>query len=106
MKTESTVVANGMGGAKIGQGCPGGLGGNEDRPPSPDIQTVSVLHPAAAVSLDLSHLVSLQQFLKPPSSEVLCILGAGVQAYSHYEVFTEQFSFKEVGRGVGGRGGG
>ncbi|XP_028354336.1 ketimine reductase mu-crystallin isoform X1 [Physeter macrocephalus] len=36
------------------------------------------------------------KFLKPPSSEVLCILGAGVQAYSHYEVFTEQFSFKEV----------
>uniref|UniRef100_A0A2I3RTM4 Ketimine reductase mu-crystallin n=1 Tax=Pan troglodytes TaxID=9598 RepID=A0A2I3RTM4_PANTR len=36
------------------------------------------------------------RFLKPPSSEVLCILGAGVQAYSHYEIFTEQFSFKEV----------
>ncbi|ELK38566.1 Mu-crystallin like protein [Myotis davidii] len=36
------------------------------------------------------------KFLKPPSSEVLCILGAGVQAYSHYEVFTEQFSFKEA----------
>ncbi|XP_054436891.1 ketimine reductase mu-crystallin [Pteronotus mesoamericanus] len=36
------------------------------------------------------------KFLKPPNCEVLCILGAGVQAYSHYEVFTEQFSFKEV----------
>ncbi|XP_045051453.1 ketimine reductase mu-crystallin isoform X1 [Desmodus rotundus] len=36
------------------------------------------------------------KFLKPPNSEVLCILGAGVQAYSHYEVFTEQFSYKEV----------
>ncbi|XP_060261784.1 ketimine reductase mu-crystallin isoform X1 [Ovis aries] len=36
------------------------------------------------------------KFLKPPNSEVLCILGAGVQAYSHYEVFTEQFFFKEV----------
>uniref|UniRef100_A0A8C3YE10 Ketimine reductase mu-crystallin n=1 Tax=Catagonus wagneri TaxID=51154 RepID=A0A8C3YE10_9CETA len=36
------------------------------------------------------------KFLKPPSSEVLCILGAGVQAYSHYEVFAEQFSFNEV----------
>ncbi|XP_055994761.1 ketimine reductase mu-crystallin [Sorex fumeus] len=36
------------------------------------------------------------KFLKPSSSEVLSILGAGVQAYSHYEVFTEQFSFKEV----------
>ncbi|XP_068952197.1 ketimine reductase mu-crystallin [Petaurus breviceps papuanus] len=36
------------------------------------------------------------KLLKPPSSEVLCILGAGVQAYSHYEIFTEQFSFKEV----------
>uniref|UniRef100_A0A4W2HTH7 Ketimine reductase mu-crystallin n=1 Tax=Bos indicus x Bos taurus TaxID=30522 RepID=A0A4W2HTH7_BOBOX len=39
---------------------------------------------------------SLLAFLKPPNSEVLCILGAGVQAYSHYEVFTEQFFFKEV----------
>ncbi|XP_057551923.1 ketimine reductase mu-crystallin isoform X3 [Hippopotamus amphibius kiboko] len=36
------------------------------------------------------------KFLKPPNSEVLCILGAGVQAYSHHEIFTEQFSFKEV----------
>ncbi|EDM17625.1 crystallin, mu, isoform CRA_a [Rattus norvegicus] len=36
------------------------------------------------------------KFLKPPGSDVLCILGAGVQAYSHYEIFTEQFSFKEV----------
>uniref|UniRef100_A0A8C3I2A2 Ketimine reductase mu-crystallin n=1 Tax=Chrysemys picta bellii TaxID=8478 RepID=A0A8C3I2A2_CHRPI len=39
---------------------------------------------------------SLKAFLMPADSEVLCILGAGVQAYSHYEVFTEQFSFKEV----------
>ncbi|XP_038195706.1 ketimine reductase mu-crystallin [Arvicola amphibius] len=36
------------------------------------------------------------KFLKPQDSEVLCILGAGVQAYSHYEIFTEQFPFKEV----------
>uniref|UniRef100_A0A8C2VDP7 Ketimine reductase mu-crystallin n=2 Tax=Chinchilla lanigera TaxID=34839 RepID=A0A8C2VDP7_CHILA len=36
------------------------------------------------------------KFLKPPGGDVLCILGAGVQAYSHYEIFTEQFSFKEV----------
>ncbi|XP_037008812.2 ketimine reductase mu-crystallin isoform X2 [Artibeus jamaicensis] len=36
------------------------------------------------------------KFLKPPNSEVLCILGAGVQAYTHYEVFTEQFSYEEV----------
>ncbi|XP_030740233.1 ketimine reductase mu-crystallin [Echinops telfairi] len=36
------------------------------------------------------------KFLKRPNSEVLCILGAGVQAYSHYEIFSEQFSFKEV----------
>ncbi|XP_052030953.1 ketimine reductase mu-crystallin [Apodemus sylvaticus] len=36
------------------------------------------------------------KFLKGPGSDVLCILGAGVQAYSHYEIFTEQFSFKEV----------
>ncbi|KAM7147846.1 ketimine reductase mu-crystallin [Molossus nigricans] len=36
------------------------------------------------------------KYLKPPGSEVLCILGAGVQAYSHYEVFTEQFPYKQV----------
>ncbi|XP_034294709.1 ketimine reductase mu-crystallin [Pantherophis guttatus] len=36
------------------------------------------------------------KYLMPAVSEVLCILGAGVQAYSHYEVFTELFSFKEV----------
>uniref|UniRef100_A0A8C6GVZ3 Ketimine reductase mu-crystallin n=1 Tax=Mus spicilegus TaxID=10103 RepID=A0A8C6GVZ3_MUSSI len=36
------------------------------------------------------------KLLKPPGSDVLCILGAGVQAYSHYEIFTQQFSFKEV----------
>lgn len=36
------------------------------------------------------------KLLMPVDSEVLCILGAGVQAYSHYEIFTELFSFKEV----------
>ncbi|KAJ7305849.1 hypothetical protein JRQ81_010215 [Phrynocephalus forsythii] len=36
------------------------------------------------------------KLLMPAHSEVLCILGAGVQAYSHYEIFTELFSFKEV----------
>ncbi|KAK9393165.1 ketimine reductase mu-crystallin [Crotalus adamanteus] len=36
------------------------------------------------------------KYLMPANSEVFCILGAGVQAYSHYELFTELFSFKEV----------
>ncbi|XP_025020387.1 ketimine reductase mu-crystallin [Python bivittatus] len=36
------------------------------------------------------------KYLMPADSEVLCILGAGVKAYSHYELFTELFSFKEV----------
>ncbi|KYO30619.1 ketimine reductase mu-crystallin [Alligator mississippiensis] len=36
------------------------------------------------------------KLLMPPSAEVLCILGAGVQAHSHYDIFTELFSFKEV----------
>ncbi|NWI86169.1 CRYM reductase, partial [Pitta sordida] len=36
------------------------------------------------------------QLLMPACAEVLCILGAGVQAYSHYEIFTELFTFKEV----------
>ncbi|NWR93993.1 CRYM reductase, partial [Furnarius figulus] len=36
------------------------------------------------------------KLLMPAFAEVLCILGAGVQAYSHYEIFTELFPFKEV----------
>ncbi|XP_068764129.1 ketimine reductase mu-crystallin [Struthio camelus] len=36
------------------------------------------------------------KLLMPASAEVLCILGAGVQAYSHYDIFTELFTFKEV----------
>lgn len=32
----------------------------------------------------------------PPGAEVLTILGAGSQALSHYNVFTEIFTFKEV----------
>ncbi len=38
---------------------------------------------------------SLQLF-KPALSEVLCILGSGQQARSHYDVFTKLFKFKEV----------
>lgn len=44
----------------------------------------------AAVSAIASKL------LKPSPAEVLCILGSGAQARSHYQVFTRQFSFKEV----------
>ncbi|XP_068063026.1 ketimine reductase mu-crystallin [Anomalospiza imberbis] len=36
------------------------------------------------------------KLLMPAFAEVLCILGAGVQAYSHYDIFTELFTFKEV----------
>ncbi|XP_064806510.1 ketimine reductase mu-crystallin isoform X1 [Oncorhynchus masou masou] len=36
------------------------------------------------------------KLLMPAKSEVLTILGAGHQALSHYNVFTETFSFKEV----------
>uniref|UniRef100_A0A8V0Z6Q2 Ketimine reductase mu-crystallin n=1 Tax=Gallus gallus TaxID=9031 RepID=A0A8V0Z6Q2_CHICK len=36
------------------------------------------------------------KLLMPRSAEVLCILGAGVQARSHYEIFTELFPFTEV----------
>ena len=32
----------------------------------------------------------------PPDAEVLAILGTGKQALSHYNAFTEMFSFKEV----------
>ncbi|XP_057214375.1 ketimine reductase mu-crystallin isoform X2 [Triplophysa rosa] len=36
------------------------------------------------------------QLLKPAVSDVLCILGSGQQARSHYDVFTKIFKFKEV----------
>lgn len=36
------------------------------------------------------------KLLMPPGTEVLAILGTGKQALSHYAVFTEMFSFKEV----------
>ncbi|XP_033962571.1 ketimine reductase mu-crystallin [Pseudochaenichthys georgianus] len=36
------------------------------------------------------------KLLMCPGSEVLAILGTGAQAMSHYNVFTEMFSFKEV----------
>nr|XP_046234203.1 ketimine reductase mu-crystallin isoform X2 [Scatophagus argus] len=36
------------------------------------------------------------KLLMRPEAEVLSILGAGKQALSHYNVFTEMFSFKEV----------
>lgn len=36
------------------------------------------------------------QLLMHPDAEVLAILGSGHQAVSHYNVFTEMFSFKEV----------
>ncbi|NP_001188187.1 ketimine reductase mu-crystallin [Ictalurus punctatus] len=36
------------------------------------------------------------KLLMPAQSDVLCILGCGHQAFSHYEIFTQLFSFKEV----------
>ncbi|XP_041714814.2 ketimine reductase mu-crystallin isoform X2 [Coregonus clupeaformis] len=39
---------------------------------------------------------NVKALLMPAQSEVLTILGAGHQALSHYNVFTETFSFKEV----------
>ncbi|XP_053327353.1 ketimine reductase mu-crystallin [Spea bombifrons] len=36
------------------------------------------------------------KLLKPAHVEVLCILGTGAQARSHFEAFTQQFAFKEV----------
>ncbi|KAM4697441.1 ketimine reductase mu-crystallin [Rhinophrynus dorsalis] len=36
------------------------------------------------------------KLLKPSPAEVMCILGSGAQAQSHYQVFTQQFTFKEV----------
>ncbi|XP_066522720.1 ketimine reductase mu-crystallin-like [Hoplias malabaricus] len=36
------------------------------------------------------------KLLNPAQSDILCILGSGHQAFSHYEVFMQLFSFKEV----------
>ncbi|KAA0725617.1 Ketimine reductase mu-crystallin [Triplophysa tibetana] len=36
------------------------------------------------------------KLLRPLVSDVLCILGSGQQARSHYDVFTKIFKFKEV----------
>ncbi|XP_053366874.1 ketimine reductase mu-crystallin-like [Clarias gariepinus] len=36
------------------------------------------------------------KLLMPTQSDVLCIIGCGHQAVSHYEIFTKLFSFKEV----------
>ncbi|KAI5627362.1 ketimine reductase mu-crystallin [Silurus asotus] len=36
------------------------------------------------------------KLLMPAQAEILCILGCGHQAVSHYEIFTKIFSFKEV----------
>ncbi|XP_028332444.1 ketimine reductase mu-crystallin [Gouania willdenowi] len=39
---------------------------------------------------------NVKALLMDPGAEVLTILGTGTQALSHYNVFTEMFSFKEV----------
>ncbi|XP_060696599.1 ketimine reductase mu-crystallin [Hemiscyllium ocellatum] len=36
------------------------------------------------------------KYLKPKNLDVLCILGAGPEAVSHYEIFTKMFPFKQV----------
>lgn len=46
--------------------------------------------------MGLSCCVFVTQLLMRPEAEVLAILGTGKQALSHYNVFTEMFSFKEV----------
>lgn len=40
--------------------------------------------------------VSVKQLLMHPKAEVLAIMGTGRQALSHYNIFTDMFSFKEV----------
>ncbi|KAL4624577.1 ketimine reductase mu-crystallin [Arapaima gigas] len=51
----------------------------------------------AAVSAISAKVMSCHiQLLMPAQAQVLCILGSGSQAASHYEVFTQMFSFKEI----------
>lgn len=61
----------------------------------------SVRNAFALTEAQLSVLVTsvcvcVLQLLMRPDAEVLTILGSGKQALSHYNVFTEMFSFKEV----------
>lgn len=51
---------------------------------------------AAVNTARLWFLSLVVQLLMRPDAEVLAILGSGNQAVSHYNVFTEMFSFKEV----------
>lgn len=46
--------------------------------------------------MGLSWCVFVTQLLMRPEAEVLAILGTGKQALSHYNAFTDMFSFKEV----------
>lgn len=54
------------------------------------------LHCCSNFDALLSRCIFDTQLLMRPDAEVLAILGSGHQALSHYNVFTEMFSFKEV----------
>lgn len=47
-------------------------------------------------TLTACKICSFVQLLMPAQAKVLAILGTGKQAQSHYNVFTEMFSFQEV----------
>ncbi|XP_076154588.1 ketimine reductase mu-crystallin [Alosa pseudoharengus] len=54
-----------------------------------DGEVITAMRTAAASAISA-------KFSMPVQSEVLCILGSGHQAVSHYDVFTEAFAFKQV----------
>ncbi|XP_072125284.1 ketimine reductase mu-crystallin isoform X2 [Mobula birostris] len=56
-------------------------------PDSSHLSTVLLFDPSNGV---------LKAYLRPPCLDVLCILGAGAQAMSHYQICTQIFPFKQV----------
>ncbi|XP_051529834.1 ketimine reductase mu-crystallin [Myxocyprinus asiaticus] len=64
----------------------------------PEYGNVTAIMDGEAITARRTAAVSAisAKLLQPALSEVLCILGSGQQARSHYDVFTKVFKFKEV----------
>ncbi|KAJ8363836.1 hypothetical protein SKAU_G00126670 [Synaphobranchus kaupii] len=64
----------------------------------PEVGNVKAVMDGIAITEKRTAAVSAisTKLLMPPKAEVLCILGSGHQAISHYEIFTQMFFFKEI----------
>ncbi|KAF4085296.1 hypothetical protein AMELA_G00115610 [Ameiurus melas] len=65
---------------------------------NPEYGTITAIMDGTDITLKRTAAVSAisAKLLMPAQSDVLCIIGCGDQAVSHYEIFTQLFSFKEV----------